>query len=298
MAIWNVTQEVSKAMFTQVFSGGSCNILDEKGQLLRNTERDAINQWLTEKKILFFDPQIHPETHGEEYQFEKHSKLEIAARKAAKLNLYEISPRTFGGISSLEIAYDHFRWHEPMTIYFSDGSREEDRIPEHSATGYPLFVPYGIHKSNEANLAHYKEMRKNANNMRKFLMHIARDMDGLTTTFSSSPRNSTYQIEADRMHAADLFEAVVRALSGERIFINFPAGDQYRDEHGNPCFICPESPRSAELHSWLDQYVDEGNALRKRIAELIGVNVFVRVVYTQKSAILALEELMSLRKMI
>ena len=162
-------------------------------------------------------------------------------------------------------------------------------------------LPFGmlmrLHKSNEANLAHYKEMQKNANNMRKFLMHIARDMDGLTTTFSNNP-NSSYQITADRMHAADLFEAVVRALSGERIFINFPAGDQYRDTHGNPCFICPENPRSAELHSWLDQYVDEGNALRKRIAELIGVNVFVRVVYTQKSAILALEELMSLRKMI
>jgi hypothetical protein len=297
MTIWNVTQEIEKAHLTQVFSGGACNIRDNKGMLLRNGERDVINRWLTDKGVLFFDPQIHPDTHGEEYVFEKHSVLEVAARKAARVNLYEISPRTFGGISSLEIASDHFRFHEPMVIYFSDGSTNTDRIPDHSKVGHPLFVPHGLAKEEAALQAHYTEMRKNANHMRKFLMHIASDMAGLTVSFSNQP-HSQYMLSPDRMHAAEIFEAVVRALSGETIYVNFPSGDEFRDENGNPVFICPEKPRRAELLAWLDQYVEEGNALRKRIAELIGINVFVRVVYTQKSAILAMEELLILKKII
>ena len=31
------------ASFTRVFSGGACNILNDAGELLRNAERDAIN---------------------------------------------------------------------------------------------------------------------------------------------------------------------------------------------------------------------------------------------------------------
>ena len=298
MARWNVTEELKTAHFTQVFSGGACNILDGEGNLLRNTERDGINDWLSKKRVVFFDPQIHPDTHGEEYNYAKHSRLEIAAREAATLNLYEISPRTFGGISSLEIAADHFRWHEPMVLYYSDGNTLEDRIPDHSDKGYPLFVPYGIHKNETASNAHYKEMMKNANNMRKYLMHFAREMGALTVTFSGRPGPNDIVITSDRMHAADIFEAVVRASAGERVFVHFDADETRRDDKGNPLFKAPQNPREMEMHALLDQYVDEGNELRKRIAQLIGVSVYVRVVYTQRSAIIALEELLLLKKMI
>lgn len=298
MARWNVTEELKTAHLTQVFSGGACNIRDKEGNLLRNSERDGINDWLSKKRIIFFDPQIHPDTHGEEYNYAKHSKLEIAAREAATLNLYEISPRTFCGISSLEIAADHFRWEEPMVLYYSDGNTLEDRIPDHSDKGHPLFVPYGIHRNEAADKAHYREMVKNANNMRKYLMHFAREMGALTVTFSGRPGPNDVVITSDRMHAADIFEAVVRASSGERVFVHFDDDDTQRDEKGNPLFNAPTQPREMEMHALLDQYVDEGNELRTRIAELIGVNVYVRVVYTQRSAILALEELLILKKML
>jgi hypothetical protein len=180
MAIWNVTEKIETAHLTQVFSGGACNILNEEANLLRNTERDAINDWLLERRILFFDPQIHPDTHGVEYQFEKHARLEVAARAAATVDLYEISPCTFGGITSLEIAADHFCWKEPMVIYYSDGDPAQDRIPDHDNHGFPIFQPYGIHKSTLCNQAHYREMLKNANNMRKYLVHFAREMQTLT----------------------------------------------------------------------------------------------------------------------
>lgn len=147
---WTATQEMNTVEQTQVFSGGACNILDTEGNLLRNRERDRINDWLTTKGIRFFDPQIHPETHGVEYDYGIHHQVELAARRAAKLNLYEVSPRSFGGITSFEIAADHFRQQEPMVIYFSDGNPDEDKLPEHSPKGHPLFVPAGIKSSEKA----------------------------------------------------------------------------------------------------------------------------------------------------
>lgn len=293
-AKWNVTKEIEQAHEAQIFSGGACNILDAKGHLLRNGERDKINDWLTEKNFVLFDPQIHPDTHGEEYVFEKHSVIEVEARKAAKLNLYEISPRTFGGITSLEIAADHFRYNEPMVLYYSDGSTTEDRIPQHDQFGSPIFVPYGVPENEEACLAHYREMRKNANNMRKYLMRFARDLPNLTVSFSRVSTDRDIVIMPDRMHAADIFEAVVRALRGERMFVHFSSEITEQDRNGNPTFTCPENPAEYELHAWLDQYVDAANALRRRIAELVNVNVYVRVVYTQAAAIEALDELIQL----
>jgi hypothetical protein len=298
MAIWKITQEISKAHLTQVFSGGACNILSADGTLLRNSERDSINEWLSERGITLFDPQIHPDTHGEEYDYNIHAPLEIAAREGAKINLYEISPRTFGGITSLEIAVDRFRAKEPMVIFFSDGKSNEDKIPESSQLGHPLFVPYGIHASERASRAHYKEMIKNANNMRRYLMHFAREINNLTVTFGTSYTARDIVVTSDRMHAADIFQAIVRATNGERVYVHFPLPETRRDEKGNPLFAAPEDPMDVEMHALLDQYVDEGNELRRRISELVGVNVFIRIVYTQRSAILALEELLILKKLL
>lgn len=295
---WNTTQEMSTIGMTQVFSGGACNILDEQGQLLRNQERDAINDWLTEKEIILYDPQIHPETHGVEYNYPQHYHLEMAARKAAKIDLYEISPRTFGGISSLEIAADHFIEREPMVIYFSDGDPSQDKIPAHSPKGYPLFMPDSLFQTEQTMKAHYKEFRKNANNMRRHMVSLAREMNLLTVIFGDHTAGGDIVVSPERMHAADLFRAVVRACAGQRTIVNFIGGDKIRDEYGYPQMLVPEDPHELILKSLLDQYVDEGNALRRAIAELIEISVFVRVVYTQKSSILALEELLKIKGML
>jgi len=290
----NLVNDMVNVAKTQVFSGGACNILDINGNLLRNTERDPINEWLTEMDLWFFDPQIHPDTHGEEYDYRKHHPLEIAARDMAGINLYEISPRTFGGITSFEIASDHFREHEPMVIYFSDGNKNRDVIPAHSPKGHPLFVPFGIERSQQAKDAHYREFIKNGNNMRKYLMSFARIMDTLTVTFGSADQHTDIVISPERMHAADLFRAVVLAASGKRIIVTFTGGTQAHDEFGNPRFLAPENPLEIEKEALLDQYVDEGNELRRAIADLIEISVFVRVVYTQKSVLLALEEVLQI----
>jgi hypothetical protein len=185
---WSTTQEMNTVKETQVFSGGACNILDGQGNLLRNKERDRINDWLTSRGIRFFDPQIHPDTHGVEYDYTTHHKVELAAREAAKLNLYEVSPLSFGGITSFEIAADHFKQQEPMVIYFSDGDDAQDTLPAHSPKGHPLFTPAGMKTSEQARLAHYREFIKNANNIRKYVMHFAREMNTLTVTFGTAIR--------------------------------------------------------------------------------------------------------------
>lgn len=291
---WSLTREMSKVHLTQVFSGGACNILNAEGRLLRNMERDEINDWLTEKGVTFFDPQIHPDTHGCEYQFEVHHPLEIAVREAAGVNLYEVSPRTFGGITSFEIAADHFKRKEPMVLYYSDGNSAYDIIPEHSPNGHPLFAPEGVFDNETAMKAHYKEFAKNANNMRKYMLHFAQEMETLSVSFSDNPAKGDIVITPYRMHAVEMFRAIVSAASHERVFVTFTGGDVAQDAKGNPIFILPENPREMEMRSLLDQYIDEGNALRRAIAELVEISVFVRVVYTQRSVRLALEEVLQL----
>lgn len=299
MAIqWSLTTEIEKAHLTQVFSGGACNILDEQGRLLRNTERDPINDWLTSQKVIFFDPQIHPDSHGVEYDYVVHHPLEVAARKAATINLYEVSPHTFGGITSLEIASDHFRWQEPTVIYYSDGDPDKDEIPAHSRKGHPLFTPRGIYSNDEAMRAHYREFIKNANNMRKYLMRFAREMDSLTVTFGDRAYEGDIIISPDRMHAVDMFKAVVNASSGKRVIVNFTGGEKAQDERGNPVVTLSENPPEVQMRAMLDQYIDEGNALRRAIAELIEISVYVRVVYTQKSVMQALQEVLKIKGLI
>lgn len=298
MKKWNLPQDLESARKVQVFSGGACNIRDAQGTLLRNRERDAINDWLTSKGLLFYDPQIHPDTHGTEYDYEIHQPMEIAARSAAVINIFEISPRTFGGGTSMEVAIDEFRRGQPTIIFFSDGNDDRDVLPAHSPDGYPLFVPYGINVNPEAQRAHYDEMIKNANRMRQYLIRFAEQLTALTITFNETSYEGDIVITPERIHAVELFTAVVRAASGKRSNVNFTGGAAARDSKGYPRFIAPDNPREVELRAYLDRYVDEGHELRRAICQLVHINVFVRVVYTQSAVIHVLESLLRYKNLL
>lgn len=295
---WNLVSTVTEAGRCKVFSGGACNILDAKGNLLRNTERDHINDWLTQRGIPFYDPQIHPDTHGREYDYELDHKLELAVRAAARLNLFEVSPRTFCGVTSIEIAVDQFKFDHPTIIFFSDGSQHRDVVPKHSPKGHPLFVPYGINDNDEARRAHYAECVKNANRMRQYLVMYAKELGALSINFSDQAYEGDVVITPYRIHAVDIFEAIVRAADGKRVNVTFTGGDAARDARGYPLFLAPKHPKAVDLETILDQYVDEGDALRRTICERTGINVFNRVVYTQNAVISAIEELMKVAKLV
>lgn len=290
---WNLLDDLSQIDNVKVFSGGACNIRDTEGNLLRNAERDDINDWLTRNDILFYDPQIHPDTHGTNYDYEVHQPLEVAARLKSRINLFEISPRTFGGATALEIAVDEFQYEDPTIIFFSDGNHSRDVIPVHSADGYPIFVPYGIRDNDVARMTHYREYIKTGNRMRKYFMRFAEDLPALTVTFGERTFEGDVVITPTRLHASDLFEAVVNGAKGNRTIVNFIGGEAARDDKGYPTFLAPEKPRPAELTVALDQYVDEANDLRRSVAELVRINVFSRVVYTQRAAVDALKDMLS-----
>ncbi|RMG90013.1 MAG: hypothetical protein D6712_00605 [Chloroflexi bacterium] len=91
---------------------------------------------------------------------------------------------------------------------------------------------------------------------------------------------------------------MVRAASGEQIMVTFTGGQSARDEHGNPRFIVPDEPREIELSALLDQYVDEGNALRAAISKMVEVSIYVRITYTTESTLLALKEVLQLKGLI
>ncbi|MFW5772569.1 MAG: hypothetical protein ACOCZH_04515 [Phototrophicaceae bacterium] len=295
---WKLITDIAHIDQVQVFSGGSCNILDARGHLLRNSERDSINDWLTAQGVAFFDPQIHPDTHGTEYDYAVHHPLEMAARKAARINLFEISPRTFGGVAAMEIAVDKFHIDQPTVIFFSDGNNDQDLIPVHSADGYPVFEPHGILKSDAAMHAHYREFIKNANRMRRYLLVMAQNLPALTVTFGERAFEGDVIITPDRMHAVDIFQALVDAGSGRRVIVTFTGGDSTIDSEGNPIFRAPQKPPPARMRALLDQYVDEGSALRRAICDLIRINVFARIVYTQAAAVDALGDLLRLKGML
>lgn len=298
MQRWNLPRNASDLEDIMVFSGGACNVLDTDGNLLRNTERDMINDWLTEKVIRLYDPQIHPNTHGREYNFDTDHLLEMKARSQAVVSLYEISPRTFGGSTSLEIAMDEFVKDHATIIFFSDGKDHVDIIPDHTRDGFPVFVPYGIRTHQAAQAAHYREMVKNANRMRKYVMTFAQEMDTLTVIFNNRSLETDIEITPYRMHAVDIFSAMVTAASGKRVIINFAGDEDSRDDNGNPIFLAPINPPPVQRSLLLDQYMDEGNALRKAISNLVKINVYVRVVYTQRDVINALQDLLQIKRVI
>lgn len=295
MPAWKWAQSLETARQVKVFSGGACNIRDASGALLRNSERDKVNDWLTQRGVLFYDPQIHPDTHGCEYDYDVHHRLEQAARSAAGVNLFEVSPHTFCGVTSIEVAVEVFSLEKPTIIFFSDGHDDIDLMPAHSPSGYPLFVPKGLRDSQAAMRSHYNEMIKNANRMRQYLLLFAEQLGALTLSFSERAYEGDIVIRPDHVDAARLFEAVVHAASGKRTNVNFLGGAAARDERGVPKMVIPENPPEMIMRAYLDQYVDEGNELRQAICKLVHINVFMRVVFTQEAAIHALDNLLRYR---
>jgi len=115
-----------------LFTGGACNIQTTHGPI-RNPGRDPLADWLDELGLSYFDPQIHPSTHGREYEWELDGPREKQAREEAKLRIYEITATTIAAISMLEIM-DDARHGRVSIVWFNDGRN---------------FVPLGLGARNE-----------------------------------------------------------------------------------------------------------------------------------------------------
>ncbi len=102
-----------------LFTGGACNI-EDVGGAVRNPGRDRLHAWLDEEGHSYFDPQIHPSTHGRDYLWGIDGPQEKKAREAADLRVYEISAKTISAMTMVEIM-DDVRRGRRTVVWFNDG---------------------------------------------------------------------------------------------------------------------------------------------------------------------------------
>ena len=115
-----VTSEMMvEGVMPLLFTGGACNIQAPEGPI-RNPGRDPLAKWLDSHDWSYFDPQIHPKTHGRDYQWEIDGPQESLARKIAKLRVYEITSTTIGAVSVMEIMDDARRGRKSI-VWFNEG---------------------------------------------------------------------------------------------------------------------------------------------------------------------------------
>ncbi len=103
-----------------LFTGGACNIQGINGAI-RNPGRDALAEWLNSKQWSYFDPQIHPSTHGRDYIWGIDGPQEKKAREVAQLRVYEITSSTIAAVTMLEIM-DDMRCERRSIIWFNKGN--------------------------------------------------------------------------------------------------------------------------------------------------------------------------------
>jgi hypothetical protein len=115
-----ITSEMMQAgAVPLLFTGGACNIQGVDGPI-RNPGRDPLARWLDKQDYSYFDPQIHPATHGRDYIWGIDGPQEKKAREQAKLRIYEITATTIAAVTMLEIM-DDARHGRTSIVWFNGG---------------------------------------------------------------------------------------------------------------------------------------------------------------------------------
>ena len=118
------SEQFKEGRMPDVFLGGACSMVTAKGHE-RNPGRDPAADWLDQQKLSYFDPQIHPDTHGRDYIYELDGPVEKAARALARLRIYEITPWSLASVTMFEIL-DDVRRGRVSLVWFNGG---EDYAP-------------------------------------------------------------------------------------------------------------------------------------------------------------------------
>jgi len=119
---FRITSEMMQAgEMPLLFIGGASNIQSPTGPI-RNPGRDPLAKWLDNQGLSYFDPQIHPSTHGRDYIWGIDGPQEKKAREFAKLRVYEINPFTIAAVSIMEIL-DDARRGRTSVVWYNGGRR-------------------------------------------------------------------------------------------------------------------------------------------------------------------------------
>lgn len=204
--LWsNLLVGVEEASRTVVFSGGAANMIVASGpeMLVLNMHREPLNDFLDARAIPFFDPQIHPITHGRAYDYEIDGPAEKAARKAAKILVYQMGDESMGVITDKEIREDVLAGRD-VIVWFTGQFNDKGR---------PMFVPRGIELSSSVKTltgtrevpphpvvaAQLTEFQKAGTQLRAELWDFLKDRGNVTITGSSA---ETIEAVRDRLQVA------------------------------------------------------------------------------------------------
>jgi len=119
MTLLITSEQMAQGQMPDLFTGGACNVQDLTGPI-RNPGRDQLAAWLDQQGWSYFDPQIHPSTHGRDYVWGLDGPQEKKARQQAKIRVYEITALTIGAVSSMEIMDDAYHG-RPAIVWFHKG---------------------------------------------------------------------------------------------------------------------------------------------------------------------------------
>jgi hypothetical protein len=296
-----------------VFSGGACNEINEQGVSVRNTDRDGINQDLNASEIKFIDPQIHLETHGEEYTYSKHGPLEKEGLRLADEVQLQFKKSTAGAITALEVVRHQFQsWGSELSILVKDFDDEDE--------SYLPFVPrgvFGFNTSERAMIAHYEAYQKAALQMRTEML-VMLEEDGILRTDNNPQGNvivhfsdeigevkqvsaaeglPVITLDGNAAHFAEIFSLFKLAYQGRKFILRLD-GEKIKNVPTLKLPPCPllvagQAPFErkmavAQTQAWIERYRDEVNELRKKLFEFIKERK-LSVVSTDEAAILKLK---------
>jgi hypothetical protein len=293
-----------------VFSGGACNYVLEDGSVARNPVRDAINDELVRRGIIFFDPQIHKDSHGRGYDYKIDGLSEKLATKASKNDLFVLDARTTGGVTTMEIIRDKNR----------PGSEGNERVVFfNSADHTTRFEPLGLN-TEAGRIQQCKQFEKNALQMRKEFLAMLKD-DGRLWSEENPTGNTrvlidtenqsnqtlfdelsavggvhVYELSSTKADLAKITDMFSKASAGEKVLVYFK--DSKVDAEGNPTFSLPDTKSADQpdqddpqkIDQVLADYIREVNEMRKTLTDYLGTDPSTRITYNTEDAITALIE--------
>jgi hypothetical protein len=244
-----------------IFSGGASNYIRADGEKERNENRDLINSMLSKFGIKFFDPQIHPKTHGRDYDGSVDGDTERLAREESDLDLYEINDKSLGAVTMIELVRDLF-------------DRDAQRVVYLDYKGADSFKPLGL-ENEKARLAHYNEYLNAGRNFRDYFKKYSEDpsLPGLTVVenMADIPEGSEkHIIPANKLAASELLEIYHEAKKDptKEIYVYFegPVDAKGRKILDLPSVVTNDSD---VLQAVLDDYVAEGKKMRAQVQTFI-----------------------------
>ncbi len=152
---------------TVVFCGGTSNKMTRNGKLTRNTGRDGIHALLETQGVNYFDPQIHPETHGRDYDYGVDGPAEQSARKVAKVLMYEVGDGAQGVVTALEVINDALAGKQ-MIVWLNSPTDPQGKLTFNPDVDMAAATDPGV-------VGHLKEYVKNATNLRNSLRAFVKD---------------------------------------------------------------------------------------------------------------------------